>query len=116
MAASLEILGRLTIPGRKYAALGDMLELGDRSPAYHREVGELAARHHVDSLFLRGNNMRLAGQAAIEGGMDPRQVRHCKDNNQLIRRLKQTLKPGDALLVKGSHGTHLEEVMEALLK
>jgi UDP-N-acetylmuramoyl-tripeptide--D-alanyl-D-alanine ligase len=101
MAAALKVLA--VLKGRKIAVLGDMYELGNRTVSAHKKVGQLARKLGVDCLVSIG---KLA---------KPMQANyHFVSKDDAIKKLKTLIKPGDRVLVKASHGLHLEEVVEAL--
>jgi UDP-N-acetylmuramoyl-tripeptide--D-alanyl-D-alanine ligase len=101
--------------GRPAAAvLGDMLELGERSRAAHREIGRLAAGLGVDFLLLYGHEVQEIRSGALEGGTEPARVLVFGDRAALVRALRGL--PDDAvILVKGSRGMRMEEVVELLV-
>ena len=112
MAAALAVLGKK--PGRRIAVLGDMLELGKRAPAEHYRVGRIAAEN-ADMLFAFGPNSERVVSGAITGGMDSIRARAFDDQKKLVSEMKATVKPGDILLFKGSHGMHMEVALELFL-
>ena len=109
MAASLNTLCSVPRVGeaRRIALLGDMLELGDGEIEAHREMIDLAEQLDVDVLGLAGPRFAEAAGA---------QSRHLlsEDAQGLARLLKNTLKPGDVVLLKGSRGLAMEGVLTAL--
>ena len=107
MAAALAVLGKRG--GCRIAVLGDMLELGDCAPAEHRKVGALAAQN-ADHILAYGP----CGSYVAEGANGNCQV--FDDRNAMAMALQTLAKPGDTLLFKGSHGMHMELVLEAFLK
>ena len=113
MAAALGVLGNR--PGRHIAVLGDMLELGDCAQAEHYKVGRIAAEK-ADLVFAYGPNSKRVVDGTITGGMPMSRGRAYTDREELIRALKQSARPGDVILFKGSHGMHLELILEAFLK
>ncbi len=113
MAAALAVLGKRT--GRKIAVLGDMLELGTGTQAEHYKVGRLSARN-ADYIFAYGPNAKRVASGALTGGVPVGRVELFDDREKLIHKLKCMLCPGDTVLVKGSHGMHLETVVEQLCK
>ena len=113
MAAALTVLGNR--PGRRVAVLGDMLELGVCTAAEHYKVGRIAAEK-ADLLLAYGPNSIRMLHGAITGGMSQNKARAFTDKEQLLQVLKQLAKPGDVLLFKGSHGMHMEQVLEKFLK
>ena len=100
-------------PGRRIAVLGDMLELGAEAPSLHAELGERVAAAGVHLLFGLGAHMRLAVAAAARAGLGDR-ARHYEEIGALVDALRAGLRPGDAVLVKGSRGSRMERVVEAL--
>ena len=113
MEAALKVLG--TKPKRRVAVLVDMLELGACSPAEHYRVGRMAALTS-DLVFAFGPNAARVVSGCLTGGMDTLHALAYTDKEKLIADLKLTCKPGDTLLVKGSRGMHMEQVVDALQK
>lgn len=95
--------------GRKIAVLGEMLELGERATAYHREVGT-RARAVCDLVIAVGG-----GPAAVLAEAAGAGARHLADAAAAVRSLGAELRRGDVVLVKGSRGIHLDRVVDALL-
>lgn len=96
--------------GRKVAILGDMFELGTDETLLHREIGEYAKNNGVDMLICVGN---LAKN--IYEGADGIERRYFSNVESLIAELKDILRSGDNILVKASHGMHLDRVVEAIV-
>ncbi|NMJ44358.1 UDP-N-acetylmuramoyl-tripeptide--D-alanyl-D-alanine ligase [Roseomonas sp. JC162] len=94
---------------RRIAALGDMRELGDEAPAIHASLAPDAAQA-CDLVFCCGEMMGHLYRALPEG----RRGAHLPDSASLAPVLKQALRPGDAVLVKGSLGSRMAVVVEAL--
>ncbi|MBR0661274.1 UDP-N-acetylmuramoyl-tripeptide--D-alanyl-D-alanine ligase [Neoroseomonas oryzicola] len=94
---------------RRIAALGDMRELGDEAPAIHASLAPDAAQS-CDLVFCCGEMMGHLYRALPEG----RRGAHLPDSASLAPVLKQALRPGDAVLVKGSLGSRMAVVVEAL--
>lgn len=113
MRASLAMFGELDIPdGRKFALLGDMLELGKLEQAAHAEVGRLAAQAGLSGLAAYGPASRGMAEAAREAGLA--NTVWCAEPQQALEWLKASLKPGDALIAKASRGMKLENILKAL--
>ncbi|MET9793378.1 UDP-N-acetylmuramoyl-tripeptide--D-alanyl-D-alanine ligase [Streptomyces canus] len=93
--------------GRRFAVLGEMLELGDVSAAEHRAVGEYAAS--------RADVVAAVGEAAraIADGAGERAV-VLADNDTAVDWLRGHIAAGDVVLVKASRGARLDEVAAAL--
>lgn len=112
MAAALEALGEWPARGARFAALGEMLELGDTAEASHRALGELAARHGVARIFARGPHAHAIIDAARAAGVPRADAED--DHAAIARAIHQEARPGDVLLVKGSRGMRMERVLDAL--
>ena len=94
---------------RRFALLGDMLELGEISPEAHETVGKQAAEYGVDFLVAYGPEAKRTAQAAAAAGVEARHVDTYREAAEL---LLARMQPGDALLVKASRGMALEKVLE----
>ena len=113
MAAALNVLGNR--PGRHIAVLGDMLELGDCANAEHYKIGRIAAEK-ADIVYAYGPHSARVKDGTITGGMPESHGNAFLDRDELVRALKKAAKPGDVILFKGSHGMHLEQILEAFLE
>jgi UDP-N-acetylmuramoyl-tripeptide--D-alanyl-D-alanine ligase len=111
MARALDLLD--ACPGRRIAVLGDMLELGGAADALHAELGRAVAAAGVDLFLGLGAAMEHAVHAARDGGLGDR-ARHFESLESLVAALRAALRPGDAVLVKGSRGSRMERVVAAL--
>lgn len=94
---------------RRIAALGDMRELGAEAPAIHAALAPDAAAA-CDLVFTCGEMMAHLHRALPEA----RRGAHCPDSAALAPVLKGALRPGDAVLVKGSLGSRMAAVVQAL--
>ena len=109
--AALDLLAEM--PGGKIAVLGDMLELGSYAEEGHLRVGRRAA-HVADRLVAVGRLGRLVGEEAVRAGMAPGSVFFAMENGQVIDYLKGLLHAGDHVLVKGSRGLAMDEIVAGL--
>lgn len=114
MRAALQWLAEVKEAGRTIAVLGDMLELGGEAQQVHRDIGRELARQGTDYLFTVGNLAAEIAGGALAGGMPADRVIMAKDHAGLAERLQGTLRKGDVVLLKGSRGTKMERVLEAL--
>jgi UDP-N-acetylmuramoyl-tripeptide--D-alanyl-D-alanine ligase len=103
MRAALDHLASLSTEGRRLAVLGEMRELGPDAAAYHREIGEYARERGVELIIG-------VGVHASEYGPD----QEVRDADAAADALAAELRPGDAVLVKGSRAVGLERVAEKL--
>ncbi|MEN2774089.1 UDP-N-acetylmuramoyl-tripeptide--D-alanyl-D-alanine ligase [Acetivibrio clariflavus] len=99
---------------RTIAVLGDMLELGDISVKAHRDIGKYAAMKEVSYIFTVGKKSKDILEGAIEAGMEKDRVLHFEDNAEAGKFLIDFVKPGDVLVVKGSRGMKMEEIVNLL--
>lgn len=114
MKAAIHVLHRLEGFSRKWAVLGDMLELGEHAENYHREIGMLLRPDKLDYIYTYGPlGAFIAEEAAKTFGLH--KVRHFSAKPDLLVEIRKNLQPGDLALFKASRGTGLEEVAEAML-
>ena len=111
MAAALKVLGRRG--GRRIAVLGDMLELGDHSLQAHHQVG-VAAAANADVVLAYGPFAPQVVQGARDAGFDG--ARAFSQREEMARVLRELTRKGDVLLFKGSHGMHMELVLDMFPK
>ncbi len=111
MAAALKVLG--SKKGRRIAVLGDMLELGSCAPEEHFRIGTAAAEN-ADVVLAYGPNSGHVVRGCVASAMESAQG--FTDRLLLIAAVKEMAKPGDALLFKGSHGMHMELVLQGFLQ
>lgn len=109
MAATLKVLGGIKAE-RRIAVLGEMRELGGRSPAYHAALAEPIEAAGVEYALLVGDGMRALAYA-LEGRVD---FEHVPDAAAALDRLNGLIAPGDAVLVKGSNAIGLARLVEQL--
>jgi UDP-N-acetylmuramoyl-tripeptide--D-alanyl-D-alanine ligase len=108
MRAALAVL-RLQPARRRLAVLGDMLELGDEGPAEHLTLAD-AVTEAADLLFACGPLMRGLCDAVPQR----LQAVHAADSAALAPIVARAVRPGDAILVKGSLGSRMRHVVAAL--
>lgn len=114
-ASALAALGILaqTPAGRRLAVLGDMLELGSYEVEGHRLVGREVARV-ADGLLTIGPRARLIAAEAQAHGLAAERIRQFDRKDEITQVLSEELREGDAVLIKGSRGLALEDVVAAL--
>jgi UDP-N-acetylmuramoyl-tripeptide--D-alanyl-D-alanine ligase len=112
MAASLAILENY--PPRRIAVLGDMFELGSIAIKSHENIGELAANLNIEALITVGKLSEYIAKSAATNGL--RNVHITRSNKEALKVLKKIVFPNDTILVKGSRGMHLEDIVERLKK
>ncbi len=97
------------------AVLGDMLELGNHASGEHHRIGRVAA-YMADLLLTYGPLSIHTVHGALTGGMGLRNAMNFTSQEELLNVLKSRAKPGDVLLFKGSHGMHMEEILEKFMQ
>ena len=112
--AALNFLSKYKTSGRKILVCGDMLELGKAAVKFHAETAKAAAGAGLDYLVSVGNFSQIVKETAILEGMDKNTVFSCMNNTEVLKILKDILKDGDVLLLKGSRLMKLNEVVNAL--
>ncbi|MGD0739019.1 MAG: UDP-N-acetylmuramoyl-tripeptide--D-alanyl-D-alanine ligase [Terracidiphilus sp.] len=95
--------------GRRILVAGEMLEMGEHSPALHIACGRAAAEAGLDLVVAVQGNAEHLATAACAGGVPAVFLRDAKTAGQW---LAQNLRAGDVVLVKGSRGVHLERAIE----
>ncbi len=101
------------VRARRVAVIGDMLELGTLSADAHEEAGIEAARS-ADVLIGVGPLARTAVEAARKAGL--RETYAVADGAEALVQLKRLQRPGDVILVKGSHSLALDRLADALVR
>jgi UDP-N-acetylmuramyl pentapeptide synthase len=102
MRAALENLTARAGGRRRVAVLGDMRELGPEGPAYHDEIGALVRELGIEHVISVGELARAYGGEWVATA------------DEAAARLRDELRPGDIVLVKGSLAVGLEVVAENL--
>ena len=115
VAAALDFLAETPLPAgrRRYAVLGDMLELGPDEERLHREIGAHAARI-VDGLVAVGERGAWIADAARAAGLS--RIATARDADDAALAVERELAPGvgDVVLLKASRGIELDRAVAAL--
>ena len=94
----------------KIVVLGDMLELGPKSAEYHKELGQFLAGQPLEKIFFFGPLMKNAfSSIGIRGAF------YFENKDELAAELRKNLTQSSAVLLKGSRGMALEEIIKTLL-
>lgn len=116
LRAAVRVLAGLHGFRRRVLVLGDMLELGGLSAELHHELGREAARAGVDALLLAGTWVKATAAGALEGGLPADAIAHFAGTDEAVQGALERVREGDVVLVKGSRGMALEQVVDALRK
>jgi UDP-N-acetylmuramoyl-tripeptide--D-alanyl-D-alanine ligase len=111
--AAIRLLEEMKGYSRKIVVLGDMLELGIEERAYHESIGNELQPQHIDFIYTYGALAQYIAEAA-RTRFSAKQVQWFTDKAELILQLQAKVSEGDLVLVKGSRGMELEEVVNAL--
>ena len=114
MSAALNVLGQASVGpnGRRIAILGDMLELGLTSPALHSGLSEAVTSNHIDLTYCCGplmHNLWDALPTSRRGG-------YAESAAALEAQVVAAIRAGDAIMVKGSLGSKMKTIVNALEK
>jgi UDP-N-acetylmuramoyl-tripeptide--D-alanyl-D-alanine ligase len=114
MAAALSVLGRAAVGphGRRIAVLGDMLELGPTSPALHRGLNDAVKANHIDLVYCCGPLMRNLWEALSTG----KRGGYAESATGLEAQVVAAIRAGDAIMIKGSLGSKMKTIVDALEK
>ena len=114
MAAALNVLGQAVVGphGRRIAVLGDMLELGSTSPALHRGLDEAIKANRIDLVYCCGPLMRNLWDALSTG----KRGGYADSAAGLEAQAVAAIRAGDAIMVKGSLGSKMKTIVNALEK
>jgi UDP-N-acetylmuramoyl-tripeptide--D-alanyl-D-alanine ligase len=93
--------------GRKVAVLGDMLELGKSEIEFHIQAGNI--------LITVGPLSRYMAEGALENGMDKNSISSFQDSTEASEKISDLLRAKDIIMVKGSRGIHMEEIIKSLM-
>jgi UDP-N-acetylmuramoyl-tripeptide--D-alanyl-D-alanine ligase len=110
----LETLKTLKIKKKKIAMLGDMMELGKHTAEAHKEAGILAATA-CDILVTVGLRSRALAESAIDAGLDEDSVLQFDSSEEAGLYIKNIIKEGDIILVKGSQSTRMEKIVKEIM-
>lgn len=114
MSAALEEFSQLTTPGRKILVCGDMLEMGNSAERVHREIGVKVAGTDIDVLWTVGSSSRFIAEEAIANGMLEERILSCETSEEVSSFVASRLKKDDTVLIKGSRGMKLENVVRQI--
>jgi len=113
--AMIAFVGELEGYRRKWLVLGDMLELGPEEDRLHYETGACADPDRIHAVLAVGERSKHTVRGAAER-LGPDRAIHFADKDALVRRLLAELSPDDLVLVKGSRGMRMEEIVHALVR
>ncbi|MDM8549908.1 UDP-N-acetylmuramoyl-tripeptide--D-alanyl-D-alanine ligase [Desulfobacterales bacterium HSG2] len=113
MTAAIMTLRSLKGRHRGILVAGDMLELGEYAGTMHKKIGSVAAGSDVALLYAAGEFAETVAEGARNEGMDSRHI-FTGSKSEIIEDLTTAIRPGDWVLVKGSRGMHMEEIVRGV--
>jgi UDP-N-acetylmuramoyl-tripeptide--D-alanyl-D-alanine ligase len=113
MQAAITTLNALRANNRSIFVAGDMLELGARTESLHKQVGAWVAAANIDKMMVTGE----FANAVISGAVDAKMNRDdifSGSHDEILDALKDSLRPGNWVLIKGSRGARMDTIVEGL--
>ncbi|MGB3407891.1 MAG: cyanophycin synthetase, partial [Jannaschia sp.] len=112
VGAALDLLAATEVPrrGRRIAILGDMKELGPTGPALHAALADLSATETLDTVHTVGPLMAFLHDALPPG----LRGQHTRTADDMAGHLRDMLRPGDTVLVKGSLSMKMAVLVEGI--
>jgi UDP-N-acetylmuramoyl-tripeptide--D-alanyl-D-alanine ligase len=114
MKAAIDVL-TATKGFRKIAILADMFELGENTDAFHAEVGRYAGESSVDLLIAVGAQAKHMYEAAKEI-LGERKVHYYETKELLMEDIGSMISSGDVILLKGSRGMAMDQVVKKIME
>lgn len=116
MREALKTLSEFNTSGKRFLVIGDMLELGPLSESAHHEIGESIALSNIDHLVTVGPLASLVAESAEAGARQQLKIGKFNQHAEAVSYLLKNAKKGDCLLIKGSRGAKMENVIQEYLK
>lgn len=116
VSSALKVLTEIGANRRKWAVLGDMLELGDWAEDAHREIGMQVAESGIDYLVAIGDLARWYVEGALDHGMPLENTRLFQNAQDAQSYLSQRIARGDVMLFKGSRRMNLDVLATSLFE
>jgi len=109
---ALNVLEGSMCVGRRVVIAGDMLELGGKSEDLHRKLGKSIAGRNIDLLVALGQWSPATIEGALEGGMPRENAIQAKGHDHAAEIIRQNTNEQSLVLLKGSRGTKMEEIIK----
>jgi UDP-N-acetylmuramoyl-tripeptide--D-alanyl-D-alanine ligase len=115
MREALKTLSEFNTQGKRFLIIGDMLELGPLSESAHHELGQEVILSNVDHLVTVGPLASLVAESAKKNPRHPLQIGKFDTHAEAVSYLLKNVEKGDCLLIKGSRGAKMENVIQGYL-
>ena len=109
--AALDYLNAFSGRGNKIFVLGDMLELGTSSENQHREIAKKCNDININAIMTYGTETKITNKYVKESIYK----KHFDNQSQLCEELKEIANKNDKILIKGSRGMKMENIVESLM-
>jgi UDP-N-acetylmuramoyl-tripeptide--D-alanyl-D-alanine ligase len=118
LRAAIDFLSELPIQNesKRFLVIGDMLELGELSEKLHQQIGEYLLDKSIDIVFGFGEKTRSVCEMLAENRPKEIHSEWFETYQQIAAAIDVKVKPGDVILLKGSRGMALENVLKYLKK
>jgi len=115
--SALDDLEHFPVPdgGRRFAALGDMLELGSLAEEAHEDMGRTVAESGVDLLVVCGTLAHVTAKGAKAAGMPEESIVTFAKSSEAGLFIQDRLHENDVVLIKGSQGSRMERITKELM-
>ncbi len=113
MKSAAKVLELSECKGQKIAILGDMYELGEESSRQHHGVGLFVRNLRIDKVIAIGEDAKNIAEGATGGNAE---VAYFETKEAFLQKIKGFVDSGDMILVKGSRGMKMEQIVEKLLE
>lgn len=113
---AIESLVEYKATGRRILVMGDMLELGKSSLELHRQIGRFISQKPLDMLVTLGKLSKAAADALKSKSRGQKSIFNFDSKAELTNFLKDSIKAGDILLIKGSRLLRMEDITNSLIK
>lgn len=111
MKMAIQTLGLMNGYLEKLAVLGDMLELGEFSKKFHRELAHYLSENQIKKVFFFGELTKISFDEAKKMNLI---ARYFKSKKELVDEIIKTMPEGSLILLKGSRKMKMEEIIEYL--
>ena len=115
--SALDVVNKIPLAkgARRFAVLGDMLELGSMSEQGHRQVGKKALKTGINKLIVVGERARDIARGAKDAGMTKDNIFHFSQAEKAGKFIQERISEGDLILVKGSQGARMEKIVKEIM-
>ncbi len=111
MKAAIETLQKLNAYKKKIIVIGDMLELGKAAETYHREIGKMLNQENISYVFTYGEMAEIVAEEAMKTYATG-QVQSYNNKSKIAEEVLKIITKKDVVLLKGSRGMALEEIVQ----